>query len=349
MRYNRSMFRILFIYLFCYSVSAARASELVIYTYESLSAHGGWLSKISEPFEKKCNCKLKIVSVGDGGQLVGRLQLDRERKKEQAHILLGFDQNLWSKLSPWLNFQKTWKPSALNYTVDEIHKLKLNDLEGFIAFDYGVFAFMADLDDFKKRKILLPQSLTDLLKPEYKKLFVLQDPRMSTPGLGFLLYTLDTRVNPQSFELLKKLKNQWLALSPSWDASYSMFTHGEVPMVWSYSTSQAYHEEHGDNVGRFKAIEFNEGQPIQLEGVAITDYAQSNPEILGHAKNFVEFLLSSEAQSQIPKTQWMLPVRKDVQLPKSFSHLFKPKKLIPIQLGKADLQELLKKWHEAVQ
>ncbi|MEO1749451.1 MAG: thiamine ABC transporter substrate-binding protein, partial [Pseudomonadota bacterium] len=82
-----------------------------------------------------------------------------------------------------------------------------------------------------------------------------------------------------------------------------LFTNGEVPMVLSYTTSPAYHIL-AEETDRYKAASFDEGHYMQIEVAGITTKGADNP----LSKQFMEFMVSSDFQSIIPQTNWMLPV-----------------------------------------
>lgn len=321
---------------------ALPSSELVIYTYDSLVAEGGLGAEIFPVFEKKWGCKLRVVSVGDGLQLLTRLQLDHERRKNEADVVLGLDQLTWDQAKPWIESWGGWSPLSYSRISPELQLEK-----GFLPFDYGVFAFIADRQALRSMGLTIPRSLRDLLKPEWKRNFILEDPRTSTPGLAFVLYSQ----NVVPFDhFWKKLKQQWLTVSPGWAQAYGLFLKKEAPLVWSYTTSQAYHQEHGDdpNARRYEAVLFDEGQPLQIEGAALGKGVVSSPEKLQLAKNFLNFLISPEVQSQIPRKNWMFPVSKHTALPRSFSILPHPKKLISLRRKSAEAQEILSQWRALV-
>jgi hypothetical protein len=69
---------------------------------------------------------------------------------------------------------------------------------------------------------------------------VLEDPRSSTPGLGFLLW-MKSIYGDKAGEAWTKLKPRILTTAPGWSEAYALFTKGEAPMVLSYTTSPAYH------------------------------------------------------------------------------------------------------------
>lgn len=57
--------------------------------------------------------------------------------------------------------------------------------------DYGFVALNYDRAWFEKNGVALPKSLDDLKTPAYAKLTVVQSPATSSPGLAFLLATVN--------------------------------------------------------------------------------------------------------------------------------------------------------------
>jgi thiamine transport system substrate-binding protein len=162
------------------------------------------------------------------------------------------------------------------------------------------------------------------------------DPRTSSVGLGFLLWTVKSF--GESFPAYwERLTPSILTISDGWDTGYGAFTSGEAPMVLSYTTSPPYHVEY-DKTTRYKAVTFDEGNYMQIEGMGILKSSQN----LKAAKNFIEFLLSEEAQRELPQTNWMFPVNKNVSLPDSFSYAPDVKK--GLILGAEDIAKNQADW-----
>jgi thiamine transport system substrate-binding protein len=310
-------------------VAQAATPELVVYTYDSLAAPKGLASAVVPLFEKQCGCKVKLLASGDAGQMLARLTLDAERGKPVAHVAWGIDQHHWPKARKFAEPWGSWSPKGVAKLTPETRVGAPG--EGFLPFDYGVFAFMADQKQLDALKLAAPASHGDLLKPEYKKRFILEDPRTSSPGLGFLLYTLSAR--SEAWTYWRSLKQQWLTMPQGWDAAYGAFLKGEAPLVWSYISSEAYHRQKDPaGAGRYRAVLFQEGQPLQVEGaflVRATLGAQPGSRAL--ARRFLEFLLSPEVQQEVPLKNWMHPAIVGTELPESFRKLPKPGKLLKIE------------------
>jgi thiamine transport system substrate-binding protein len=328
------------------SFAAEDPVEVSVYTYDSLVAKGGLGPEIFPLFEKNCGCKLKVSASGDGGQLLTRLQLDAERGKSSADLVLGIDQVIWERAKPWLDTSATAGGA------------KMKNLEtfarvapGFVPFDYSEFAFMMDKKGAAALGLKAPKSLSDLQKPEWKRNLILEDPRTSTPGLAFLLYTR-ALLGDSVWDFWRTFKTQWLMLAPGWDGAYGLFMKNEAPLVWSYTTSQAYHEAHGDSSGadrRYEAVLFDEGEPVQVEGGALVKpIGAGNPERRAKAEAFLEFLLSDEVQNKVALKNWMRPVIAHTKLPDSFTHLPTVKKRVAISQSADFVEASLKQWSKVV-
>jgi thiamine transport system substrate-binding protein len=132
-------------------------------------------------------------------------------------------------------------------------------MTSFLPFDYGHFAVVYD----SEKMTAPPASLDDLVNGDAAQKIILQDPRSSTPGLGFLLW-MKSVYGDKAADAWAKLKPRILTTTPGWSEAYGLFTKGEAPMVFSYVTSPAYHIE-VEKTERYKAAAFKEGHYLQVE------------------------------------------------------------------------------------
>ena len=167
----------------------------------------------------------------------------------------------------------------------------------FLPYDFGYFAVIYDSEKIKTP----PTSLKELLEGSPDQKIVIQDPRTSTPGLGFVLW-MKSVYGDQAPDAWKKLAPRVLTVTPGWSEAYGLFTKGEAEMVLSYTTSPAYHEI-AENSQRYKAAAFSEGHYMQVEVAGQTKKGAANP----LAKQFLEFMLTPAFQDVIPENNWMLP------------------------------------------
>lgn len=284
---------------------------LTVYTYDSFVSEWGPGPKVKEAFEKECGCTLEWVAPGDGVALLNRLKL--EGKNTKADVVLGLDTNLTAEAAGTGLFGKHGLDVALAKTpmpwTDEL----------FMPFDYGHFAVVYDTQAVKAP----PASLDELVNGDPSAKIVLQDPRSSTPGLGFLLW-MKSVYGGKAAEAWKKLQPRILTVTPGWSEAYALFTKGEAPMVLSYTTSPAYHVI-AENSERYKAALFAEGHYLQVE---VAGLIEASPE-RALAKKFLAFMMGPGFQDHIPVNNWMMPAgTTSGPLPAAFDALVKPGKTL---------------------
>jgi len=311
---------------------ATESHELVVYSYDSFAAADGVGPAIIPLFEKKCRCHVRVLPSGDAAQVLNRVEIDAKRGKPIADVIVGIDQQIWERAREFTQEWGTWKPHG--YPSELVADTIVGD--GFLPVDYGLFAFIQD----RRAKFRTPHSLRDLMAPEFKRNVILEDPRTSTPGLAFLLYSLAVGGS----EFWRDFAGQWLTFAPGWDSAYGIFLRGEAPLVWSYVTSQAYHEENGDHEHRYQAVMFDEGQPIQVEGAAMVRGTVHRE----WAQQFLEFLISPEAQAFFPTKNWMVPALKSAALPASFEHLPRVLKIVHPPTSAPSVARALREWELTV-
>ncbi len=283
---------------------AAAEDTLTIYTYESFTADWGPGPKVKEAFEKTCDCTVDYVSLVDGVAMLNRLKL--EGKATTADVVLGLDTNLTAEAEATDLFGK----HGLDTALAKVPVPWTDDY--FMPFDYGYFAVVYDT-----QKITAPpKSLDELVNGDPAQKIALEDPRSSTPGLGFLLWMKDV-YGDKAAEAWSKLKPRILTTAPGWSEAYALFTKGEVPMVLSYTTSPAYHVI-AENTDRYKAAAFNEGHYMQIEVAGLIDASPKR----ALAQRFLAFMMTPAFQDVVPTTNWMFPAGDTSQaLPKAFDDL----------------------------
>ena len=335
---------------------AAEPDELVLYVYDSFVAEGGLGRALIPLFESRCRCKVRTLASGDSLQMISRLEIDQERGQSRGNrggaepgargarggdVIVGLDLQSWARARKFVHQPVAVAPFPGQDLVPEVRVPETD--EGFVPYDFGPMAFIADTEQLRKLGLPMPRSLRDLLKSEWKRNFIIEDPRTSAPGQGFALFA--RAVFGADFAArVGELRAQWLTLAPGWDQAYGLFLRKEAPLVWSYVTSQAYHAEHGDSAGRYRAVMLEEGAPVQIEGAALVSGVEKDPGKLRLARSFLDFLVSPSAQALIPARNWMLPARKGVKLPPGFAALPRPSKIVRLPVSSEEIAAGLRDW-----
>jgi len=289
--------------------ASAETPTLTIYTYNSFTSEWGPGPAVTKAFEATCACKIEWVALEDGAALLSRLQL--EGKATKADLVLGLDTSLTAEATATGLFA----PHSLDLTSLKL-PIAWND-PVFVPFDYGYFAVVYDKTKLPKP----PTSLKELVEGDPSQKIVLEDPRSSTPGLGFLLWMKEV-YGDQAGDAWRKLQPRILTTSKGWSEAYALFTQGEAPMVLSYTTSPAYHII-AEKTDKYAAAPFAEGHYMQVE---VAGRIAGSPES-DLAGKFLAFMITPGFQDQIPTTNWMYPVSEPTGgLPKEFGQLVQPGK-----------------------
>ncbi|TGG95919.1 thiamine ABC transporter substrate binding subunit [Natronospirillum operosum] len=308
------------------------ANELTVYTYSSFTSDWGPGPEIKSAFEAQCDCTLNFVSSDDGVSLLNRVRL--EGVNTQADVVLGVDDALIEEARALELFQ----PHGIDWSdLPLAADLAWSD-DLYVPFDYGYFAFVYDTENIDSPAT----SMEELLSSDVSILY--QDPRTSTVGQGLMHWMQALYGDNGVTEAWQALAERTVTVTQGWSESYGMFQEGEADYVLSYTTSPAYHMV-AEDTDRYQAATFEEGHVAQIEVAAIsafTDQAEL-------AAEFLDFLLSREAQQILPVTNWMLPVRTDVELPAAFDRLATPERIghSPTEIHE-HRQAWIRTWRNAV-
>ena len=297
-----------------------------VYAYDSFVSEWGPGPAIKEGFEKAHGITVNLHSIGDSGQVLQRAILEKD--DPQADVIIGIDNNMLSQALDARILMPYESPQLAHIEED----LYFDPSFHVLPYDYGFFSLIYNSDQLETP----PASLEDLTNDEYEKSIILMDPRTSSPGLGFLLWTIAV-YGDEFTDYWQRLKPSVLTVTDGWDTGYGLYTNGEAPLVLSYTTSPPYHVEYEETYYNLAAM-FDEGHYLQIEGAGILDGAEHVEE----AQLFIDYLLSKEAQEIIPLTNWMYPVRDDAELPDSYEYAPKAEKVL--NLDAQEIEENLDSW-----
>ena len=322
---------------FLLSASSTFAETLTVYTYDSFASKGGIGSLLAEKFRAKTGADLKFIAPGDALQAVGEIERDASVKAGvRGDAVVGIDLATFGRMAS-RTVALPGEVGALRSALKK-HPFLSNVPANFLPFDYGYFAFIENRAS-SARLSPAPTRWADFFTPAAAKKLLLEDPRTSTPGLGFVLL-IDALYGKASDVAARWLdvRRSTLTLAPGWSQAYGLFLKGEAPYVWSYTTSEAYHLSQHETW--YRAVILPEGHPVQVEGAALL---RDTP----LARAFLTLLLSPEIQTAIPTTQWMYPVR-ETKLPGAFESVREPARTLEPPAKASDLDRALATWKSAV-
>lgn len=318
---------------------------LTVMTHDSFAV-SEWVIR---EFENQNQAHVIFVKSGDAGSALNRAILSRENPI--ADVFYGVDNTFLTRALEEEIFEP-YKTSKLDM-VPDIYEL---DPEYRVTpVNYGDVCINYDKAYFAEHAMKVPQSLEELLSPEYAELLVVENPATSSTGLAFLLATIAHFGEDGYLDYWKALRANGVVVVNDWEtAYYTNFSgssgRGPQPLVVSYGSSPAaeviYAEEPLDEAPTGSIIG-PETCFRQVEFVGILKGTENR--VL--AERFIDFMLSITFQQDMPEQMFVFPVNSDASLSEVFIENVQipdqPAVLDPIDIG-SKREVWIKAWDEVV-
>lgn len=287
--------------------------------------------ELKKQFAEQTGLEVTYSPLQDAGSMVNQLVLTKD--SPLGDVVFGIDNTFASRAE-----KEGIVEPYLSDKLDERGKSMAT--QQMSPIDFGDVCVNADKVWFESNGKQVPKTLDDLLKPEYKDLFVAPSPATSSPGLAFLIATYGAKGDGW-LDYMKQLKANGTTFVSGWTEAYNVeFTAGEGkgkrPLVLSYATSPAW--TIGAD-GNSTTVNLPETCFRQVEYAAVLKGAK-NPE---GAKQFVDFLLSEEVQQSIPENMYMYPTLEKTELPADWVK-WAPLSDKPIEVDSATIAEHREQW-----
>ncbi len=318
---------------------------LNVMTHDSFDAS----APLVDAFEHDHNVQVNILKSGDAGAALNKAILAKDAPL--ADVFYGVDNTFLSRALGSGIFDAYAAP-ALEAIPDVF---KLDPQQRALPVDYGDVCLNYDKGYFAKHNLPLPHSLDDLAQPEYRNLLVVEDPATSSPGLAFLLATVARFGDPGFIGYWKALRANGVVVVDGWStAYYTNFSgssgHGPQPIVVSYASSPPAEVIFADPPIEQPPTAALTGQDMcfrQIEFIGIL-HGTKNRDL---AEAFIDFMLSTPFQEDMPLKMFVFPVVPSAKLPDVFTRFAQipsqPATLAPDEIA-AGREGWIQAWHQAV-
>ena len=318
---------------------------LTVLTHESFALS----DDVLQEFEAAHNATVKFIKLPDAGQALNRAILTQDNP--EADVLFGVDNTFMSRaleagiLEPYASPGLSEIPDT--FELDAQFRLT--------PIDYGDVCLNYDRGYFADKGLAPPQSLADLTRPEYAGLLVVENPAGSSPGLAFLLATIGQFGEDGWLDYWVNLQRNGLKVVEDWTTAYfgefsGSSGKGPRPIVVSYASSPPAEVIFADPPidepptaavtapgTCFRQIEF----AGILRGTGQRDLAEK----------WIDFMLGTRYQADLPLNQFVYPVRPDVKLPDVFvkhSQVVEQPVTLPPDAIAANRDRWIEEWTNAV-
>jgi thiamine transport system substrate-binding protein len=270
---------------------------------------------VLDAFTEETGIEVELLQGGDAGQVVNQAILTNGNP--QADVLFGIDSTFLTRALD-ADLFIPYEAEALDQIDDE---RVLDPGHQVTSIDYGDVCLNYDRAWFAEQGAPVPTSLEDLVDPAYKDLLVVENPATSSPGLAFLLASIEEFGEDGWETWWSGLRANGVQVVDGWEEAYNGAfsgggaSEGTRPLVVSYASSPPAEVLYADPpisespVGVIDASCYR-----QVEGAGILAGTDREPA----ARLLVDFLLSDEVQADVPLSMFVFPVRADVELPDLF-------------------------------
>ena len=303
--------------------------------------------KVLRDFTRRTGIDVEVLPAGDAGATLNQVILTKDHPI--GDVLFGVDNTFLTRALD----EDIFEPVTVRGTAGIPLVLMVDLLGRAYPIDHGAVCVNYDKQWFAQHRIQPPRTLADLAKPRYRDLLVVENPATSSPGLAFLLATVDTFGERRWRDYWGKLRDNGVEVVNGWEEAYNgSFTAGEgngdKPLVVSYASSPAAAVYFADPRPKTSPIGTALGtcfEQVELAGVL------KGTEHRAAAIKLVEFMLSDEFQADIPLEMFVFPAKSNVPLPPVFRRFAEvpkhPARMDPTAIG-SNRDRWIDEWTDTV-
>ena len=311
------------------AVAGASGDErdaITLIVYESFPNEGTPLNETIDAWSAETGIDVEIVVAGDAGTMVSKAVLTAGNP--EGDVMYGVDNSFLSRVVS----ESVFEPYEAN-GLDAIDPslLALVPSGDATPVDFGDVCVNYDIEWFAEHDLEPPTDLESLADPAYDDLLVVENPASSSPGLAFLMAAVaefgeptDGRATSGEIDgwvdyWIRLLDNDVEVVDGWTEAYYERFSgasDGPKPLVVSYGSSPPFEVLYADppvdepTTGVLADTCFRQ---VEFAGVLRGTDAPDE------AREFVDFLISQEFQSQVAQNLFVFPANVDVELDQVFT------------------------------
>jgi iron(III) transport system substrate-binding protein len=305
------------------------------------SAQAAWCSMIAVTFEKSQGVKVNMTMKGSG-EAIAQILAEKANPKTDVWFggtgdphLQAAEQNLT------LEYKSPTLPKLYDWSQQQAKQSGYKT----VGIYSGPLGFGYNTELLAKKKLAIPKTWNDLLKPEYKGEIQSANPASSGTAYTMIATLVQLMGEDQAYEYLKKLHKNIGAYTRSGTAPIKAVARGETTVSISF-----VHDGPGEKAQGFpiETITPADGTGAEIGSMSIVKGSRN----LTAAKQFYEWALTPSAQALGAATlQFQLPSHKETKVDPRVPD-FKKIKLINYDYAKygqtAERKRLIQRWEKEV-
>jgi len=294
--------------------SGEPGETVTLVAYDSFPDADTSLNDALATFTDETGIGVDILIGGDTGTMLSKASLTVGNP--EGDVMFGIDNTFLSRALG----DGVFEAPAMPVDVDFPTELTAPSPDGLaLPVDFGDVCVNYDIGWFTEADLAPPTGLADLADPAYADLLVVQNPATSSPGLAFLLATIDEFGDTGWQEYWTALSANGVEVLDGWtDAYYGSFTWaggGERPLVVSYGSSppaEVIFAEPARTDAPTGVVESTCFRQIEFAGVL------TGTEHPDEAAQLLNFLVGETFQAELALNLFVYPSNQAVALPQEF-------------------------------
>lgn len=236
--------------------------EVIIYTCMEESRVQELKKKSKEKF-KDFDVKVQSISTGNVAA-----KLKNEGANIEADIILDLEtahaENLKENFADLKDFD------------DSIYLDGINTSDNYFTWIKYTMNLIIDKTYFTEHNLAIPKTYEDLLKPEYKGLIAMPDPKTSGTGYAFYLNAVNIMGKDKAIEYFKQLKGNLREYTASGSGPTNLLKQGEIAIALGMTAQGAEAINEGYN---FEIVQLETGAPYNTTAFAIVKGKETKDEV----------------------------------------------------------------------
>lgn len=305
------------------------------------SAQAAWCNTLAVTFEKSQGVKVNMTLKGSG-EAIAQIMAERANPKTDVWFGGTGDPHLQAAEQ---GLTLEYKSPALPKLHDWAQKQAAQSGYRTVGIYSGPLGFGYNTELIAKKKLPIPKTWADLLKPEYKGEIQSANPASSGTAYTMIATLVQLMGEEQAFDYLKKLHNNIATYTRSGTGPIKAVARGEATISISF-----VHDGPGEKAQGFplETITPTDGTGAEIGSMSIIKGARN----LQEAKQFYEWALTPAAQALGAATlQFQLPSNKDTKVDPRVPD-FRKIKMIDYDYAKygaiAERRRLIQRWEKEV-
>lgn len=193
-----------------------------------------------------------------------------EKENTDADIVVGLESSYFEKIKDY--FEDSSAFSTIPYLEDCIV-----DHHRYVTWERSGGSFTVNTKLLEEKGLEIPHTYQDLLKPEYKDLISMPDPKSSSTGYFFYLTLVNELGEEEALAYFDELAKNVKSFTESGSGPVKLLIQGEVAIAMSM-TFQGITEM--NNGHPFMVIEPDLGSPYTISGTGLVKGRAENPDIV---------------------------------------------------------------------